>query len=68
MTAAEIDAALAADPDFAAVCDARRDGWIAAHELAERTVQCTHCGRWVPWYAVDTDGRCDRCPAARRAA
>ena len=30
MTAAEIDAALSADPDFATVCDARRDGWIAA--------------------------------------
>lgn len=32
MTAAEIDAALAADPDFVTVCDARRDGWIDALE------------------------------------
>ena len=32
MTGAEIDAELAADPTFAEVCDARRDGWIAAME------------------------------------
>ena len=30
--AAAGDAALAADPDFVTVCDARRDGWIAALE------------------------------------
>lgn len=29
---ADADAALAADPDFVTVCDARRDGWIAAME------------------------------------
>lgn len=28
----DADALLAADPDFAAVCDARRDGWVAAHD------------------------------------
>lgn len=27
---ADADAALAADPDFVTVCDARRDGWLAA--------------------------------------
>lgn len=29
---ADVDAALAADPDFVTVCDARRDGWIEAME------------------------------------
>lgn len=28
----DVDAALAADPDFVTVCDARRDGWIEAME------------------------------------
>lgn len=32
MTPREIDAELSADPTFAAVCDARRDAWIAALE------------------------------------
>jgi len=32
LDAAAEEIALASDPDFAAVCDARRDGWIAAIE------------------------------------
>lgn len=69
---AEEAIALASDPDFATVCDVRRDGWIASMELrladAERTVVCIDCGKTVPWFAADPDGRCSDCPAARRAA
>lgn len=71
LDAADEELALDEDPDFVTVCDARRDGWIAAMESEqpeERRVVCACCGRSVPWYAVDTDGRCDACPAARRAA
>jgi hypothetical protein len=32
MTAEEIEAELAADPEFAAVCDARREAWLEALE------------------------------------
>lgn len=32
MTAAEIEAALAADPAFQTVCDERRDAWVDAIE------------------------------------
>jgi hypothetical protein len=35
---ADEELALASDPDFATVCDARRDGWIAALE-AETAAQ-----------------------------
>lgn len=62
------DAALDADPEFVTVCDARRDGWIAALEGEVRTVTCSCCGKPVPWFAVDTDGRCDECPATSRRA
>ena len=34
-SATDIDAALAADPAFAEVCDARRDAWVAAMEADE---------------------------------
>lgn len=52
MTGAEIDAALAADPAFAEVCDARRDGWIAAMEADEIVAP-------LPWdlaWCDDRDG------------
>lgn len=62
--------------------DAALDAEIARAELAPplpwhlvwcgdedvRMVRCARCGRSVPWFAVDTDGRCDRCPAAGRVA
>ena len=38
LDAADDDAALAADPDFQTVCDARRDAWMAALE-AETAAQ-----------------------------
>ena len=44
MTGAEIDAALAADPAFAEVCDVRRDGWIAAMEADEIVAPLAWCG------------------------
>lgn len=53
--------------ELGARCDAAREAWIAAIE-AEGTVVCTCCGKTVPWYAVDTDGRCSDCPAAARRA
>ena len=72
MTAREIDAALGADPDFLAVCALRAAGYRAHLDAvlsaADDLVECTCCHRWVPWYAVDTDGRCDTCPAAARRA
>lgn len=61
--------------------DAALDAEIARADLAPplpwhlswcsadvRMVRCARCGRDVPWFAVDTDGRCDRCPAAGRVA
>lgn len=36
--ALDADAVLSLDPDFVTVCDARRDGWIAAHD-AEHAVE-----------------------------
>ena len=46
MTPAEIDAALAADPDFATVCDARRDAVIDALEAdtATQWAAVARCG------------------------
>jgi len=38
LDAADEEIALASDPDFVTVCDARRDGWIAALE-AETAAQ-----------------------------
>ena len=35
LDAAEEALALDADPDFATVCDARRDGWILAYEAGD---------------------------------
>ncbi len=52
MTGAEIDAALAADPAFAEVCDARRDAWVAAMEADEIAAP-------LPWelaWCGDRDG------------
>lgn len=46
MTSAEIDAALAADPAFADVCDEHRDAWIAAldADTATQWAAVVRCG------------------------
>ena len=46
MTPAEIDALLSGDPDFATVCDARRDAAIAALEAdtAAQWAAVVRCG------------------------
>jgi hypothetical protein len=52
VTGAEIDAALAADPTFSEVCDARRDAWVAAMEADEIAAP-------LPWelaWCGDRDG------------
>ena len=54
MTAREIDAALAADPEFAAVCDARHDRYLADVLALDADTAADAALPWGPqWCGAD---------------